>query len=38
MSRDIEGFDIDKEVQFVGGRMRRKGSAPAQNAEDFALH
>ncbi|MCK1386429.1 hypothetical protein [Bradyrhizobium sp. 21] len=31
---DIEGFDIDKEIEFVGGQARRKGSG----GQDFTLH
>ena len=33
---DIAGFDLDKEVEFVGGRARRRTDAPKTN--DFALH
>ena len=35
---DVEGFEIDKEVDFVGGRVRRKGSVRSSGSENFALH
>jgi hypothetical protein len=35
---DVEGFDIDKEMEFTGGRARRKGSGPSPDAENFHLH
>ena len=31
---DIDGFDFDKEIEFVGGRVRRKSS----RGQDFTLH
>jgi hypothetical protein len=31
---DIEGFDLDKEIEFVGGQARKKSSG----GQDFALH
>jgi hypothetical protein len=31
---DIEGFDFDKEIEFVGGQARKKSSG----GQDFALH
>jgi len=35
---DVEGFDVDKEMEFTGGRARRKGSSPSPDAENFHLH
>jgi hypothetical protein len=31
---DIEGFDLDKEMEFVGGRARKRGS----DGQEFKLH
>jgi hypothetical protein len=33
----IEGFDVSREVEFVGGRVRRKAGAPT-HTEQFHLH
>jgi hypothetical protein len=33
---DVEGFDIDKEVEFVGGRAHRRMGTTS--SEDFSLH
>jgi hypothetical protein len=35
---DVEGFYVSKEVEFAGGRVRRKSVIPAQSADDFDLH
>lgn len=35
---DVEDFDIDKQLEFLGGRVHRKVGAPAPNSEDFSLH
>jgi hypothetical protein len=32
---DVEGFDIDKEMEFTGGRARRKTGTTS--SEDFSL-
>jgi hypothetical protein len=34
---DVEGLDVDNEVEFIGGRVRRKSGASAP-APDFSLH
>ena len=35
---DVDSFDIDNEVEFVGGRARRKTGAPEPSEDDFGLH